>query len=90
MSFLAGLLILSLLIAGLSLIPYGSNLKSDGGRIRMLLSSRERARRWITAVALSSQQRKGIRPRDFKTTWLRAACAVRDGAIDELSSNLLA
>jgi hypothetical protein len=85
--FAAGFSALSFIMAGLSLIPYG---RSDGGRLWMLVSSREGTRRWIASCALGSQQRKGIRPRNWKQSWTKAACSIRDGRLDELNSNLLA
>src|SRR5580704_15331162 len=88
--FAAGFSVMSFAIAVLSLIPYGATLRSDGAHIWMLLKSREGARRWIASCALLSQQRKGIRSRNWKETWLKAACAVRDGKSDELHGNLLA
>lgn len=56
----------------------------------MLVKSRRESRRWISGMALASQQRKGIRPRDWKQTWLQAVCAVRDSSFDEFFGNLLA
>jgi hypothetical protein len=88
-SFAAGFSFMSLLIGLVSLVPYGKTLRSDGARIWMLLNSHDRTRRWITAAALASQQRKGVRPRNWKRTWLNAACSVRDASIDEISSNML-
>jgi Zn-dependent protease len=88
--FAAGFLVLSFVVAGLSLIPYGSAFRSDGARIWMLLTSHDNTRRWIASCALASQQRMGIRPRDWKQTWLKAVCLVRDGRSDEFAANLLA
>ena len=85
--FAAGFSALSFITALLSLIPYGP---SDGARLWMLLNSREGTRRWIASCALGSQQRKGIRPKNWKQSWLKAACSNRDGRVDELNSNLLA
>ena len=56
----------------------------------MLVKSSREARRWISGVALASQQRKGIRPRRWKQSWLQAVCAVRDSSFDEFFGNLLA
>jgi hypothetical protein len=88
--FAAGFSVLSVIIGLTSLIPYGKTLRSDGERIWMLLNSRDRTRRWIAAVALGSQQRRGVRPRHWKRTWLKALCSVRDASIDEISGNMLA
>jgi hypothetical protein len=88
--FAVGFSALSFLIGLISLIPYGRTLRSDGGRIWMLLNSCDGTRRWIAAAALGSQQRKGIRPRNWKRTWLKTVCSVRDTSIDEISGNVLA
>ncbi|MGP0019440.1 MAG: M50 family metallopeptidase [Candidatus Sulfotelmatobacter sp.] len=85
--FAAGFSALSFITAVLSVIPYG---QSDGARLWMLLNSREGTRRWIASCALGSQQRKGIRPKNWKQSWMKAACSIRDGRFDELNSNLLA
>jgi len=89
-SFAAGFSVLSLLMGLLSLVPYGKTLRSDGARIWMLLHSYEGTRRWITAAALASQQRKGVQAKNWKRTWLKAVCSVRDASIDEISGNMLA
>jgi len=89
-SFAAGFSVLSLILGLLSLVPYGKTLRSDGARIWMLLTSYEGTRRWITAAALASQQRKGVRPKDWKRTWLKAVCSLRDASFDEISGNMLA
>ena len=81
---------LSFSIFLLSAIPFRSTFHSDGDRIRMLVKSPREARRWISAMALASQQRKGIRPRRWKQTWLQAVCAVRDSSRDEFLGNFLA
>jgi hypothetical protein len=81
---------LSLLVFVLSAIPFRSTFHSDGDRIRMLVKSPAETRRWISAMALASQQRKGIRPRRWKQTWLQAVCRVRDSSFDEFFGNLLA
>jgi hypothetical protein len=89
-SFAVGFAALSLLVGLTSLVPYGKTLRSDGTRIWMLLNSCDGTRRWIAAAALGSQQRKGVRPRNWKRTWLKAVCSVRDASIDEISGNMLA
>jgi hypothetical protein len=89
-SFMAGFSLLSLLMGLLSLVPYGKTLRSDGARIWMLLNSYDGTRRWITGAALASQQRKGIQPRNWKRTWLKAVCSLRDASIDEIFGNTLA
>lgn len=86
----AGFSLLSFVTTGLSLVPYGSTLRSDGARIWMLCTSVRGTRRWIAAAALASQQRRGIRPRAWKQTWLKVVCSVRDASVDEYSGNMLA
>jgi hypothetical protein len=88
--FATGFSVLSLLIGLMSLVPYGKTVRSDGARIWMLLNSPDRTRRWITAAALASQQRRGVLPRNWKRTWLKAVCSVRDASVDEISGNVLA
>lgn len=89
-AFFAAFSMLSLFVFVLSSIPFRSTFHSDGDRIRMLIKSPNEARRWIAAMALASQQRKGIRPRRWKQTWLHAVCAVRDSSFDEFFGNFLA
>lgn len=89
-SFAGGFSVLSLLLGLMSLIPYGKTLRSNGARLWTLRTSSGRTRRWITCAALASQQRKGVMPRNWKRTWLKAACSVRDASSDELSANMLA
>lgn len=81
---------LSLLVFVMSAIPLRSTFHSDGDRIRMLVKSPAEARRWIAAMALAGQQRKGIRSRRWKRTWLKSVCAVGDSSFDEFFGNLLA
>ncbi len=79
--------VLSLLLGVINLIPFGSRPISDGARIAMLLSSRERARRWISSMAIGTQGRNGVRPRYWRKTWLKAASSLRDTSVDEFSGN---
>lgn len=81
---------LSLLLFTLSAMPFRSTFHSDGDRVRMLVNSSGEARRWIAAMVLAGQQRKGVRPLRWKQAWLQAVCAVRDSSIDEFFGNLLA
>jgi len=81
--------VLSFLLGAVNLVPFGSRrLSSDGARIAMLLSSRERARRWISARAIASQHNRGVRPRLWRRTWLKAACSVEDVSADEFFEQL--
>jgi Zn-dependent protease len=82
---------LSLVLGIVNLIPFRLGmLYTDGERIAMLLSSRPRARRWICITALANQSQTGVRPKDLRRTWLRAASCVPDGSVDDFASNWLA
>ncbi len=80
--------VFSLILGLVSLLPIGAN--SDGGRISMLLSSFDSARRWMTIAALDGQRLKGVRPKYWKGSWLKSASWLRDGSLDELTGKWLA
>jgi Zn-dependent protease len=82
--------IISIVLFVLSLLPLGSSSSSDGSRIAMLLSSRERSRRFISILAIGGQQRNGVRPKNWRQSWLRAASSLHDNSVDEFSGNWLA
>jgi hypothetical protein len=82
--------IISIILFVLSLLPLGSSSSSDGSRIAMLLSSRERSRRFISIIAIGGQQRNSVRPKDWRQSWLRAASSLHDNSVDEFSGNWLA
>jgi Zn-dependent protease len=86
----AQFVILSFLFGIVSLVPFGLRSRNDGARIAMLLGSRERARRWISLVAIDLQQSKGVRPKLWPRTWLKAASSVRDTSADEFYGNWVA
>jgi hypothetical protein len=88
--FAAGFSLFSLLLGLVSLVPYGSTLRSDGARIWMLLTSAAKARRWIAAAALANQQKEGVRVKHWKQTWVKAVCALQDSSTDEVVGNMLA
>ena len=56
----------------------------------MILTSRDRARRWMSIVAVGSLQRKGVRARCWNSNWLKAANILHDKSRDEFSGNWLA
>jgi len=87
-SLAAEFVMISILLFALGLVPLGSS--SDGSRIAMLLRSRERARRWISTIAVGGQQRKGTRPKHWRQTWLRTATSLHDHSLDEFSGNWMA
>src|ERR1700757_1071986 len=84
-SLAAEFVMISILLFALDLVPLGSS--RDGSRIAMLLRSRERARRWISTIAVGGQTRKGTRPKYWRQTWLRAAPSLHDNSVDESSGN---
>ncbi len=85
-----GFAYLSLLIGIINLIPMGSKLQNDGTRIWTLLNSYEKARRWISAIALAKESQKGVPLRLWKRTWLKAASSLKDESYDEFLGNWIA
>ncbi len=81
----AEFVVFSFMSGVLSLGPLAGDFSSDGSRIAMLLRSREKSRRWLSAIAVGSQQRNGVRARHWRETWLKAASSVRDRSVDEFS-----
>lgn len=81
---------LSSLIGIAGFLPLWPRSRSDGSRIWMLLTSRERTRRLISTLALVHQTKRGIPLKLWKRTWLNATTAVRDGSFDEFTSNWIA
>lgn len=77
----------SLVLAMISLAPVQSN---DGALIEMLLCSPLVARRWISTLALGTQYNRGIRAKQWKQTWIRAATYVPDNSHGEFYANWLA
>jgi len=86
----AQFIVFSLLVAIVNLVPIRSVLLSDGARIEILLRSRDRSRRWMSVLALANLYNKGIRPRDWKRTWLQSATSVHDTSMDEFTGYWLA
>jgi hypothetical protein len=82
--------ILSLILGVLSLIPLSSVAHSDGARIAMLIRSRDRARRWLSILALAHVHNQGIRAKLWKGSWLRAATSLNDMSLDTFVGHLLA
>ena len=78
---------ISTLLMAWSLIPLGHTGSNDGSRIVMLLIDRQRARRRISIRALGILQRKGVRPQNWKETWLKAAVSVQDESLDSFWGN---
>ncbi len=63
---------------------------SDGGRVWMLLNSRESARRWVTIFAFGALTNRGVPAKFWKRSWLSAVTRLRDGSRDEFVGNWLA
>ena len=91
-SFAAQLAMISFLLSVGSLVPVplGASSSTDGFMIATLLKNRERTRRILSICAIAAQQQKGVRPKSWKQTWLRAASSVPDEWIDDFWGNLLA
>jgi hypothetical protein len=70
--------------------PLGSRSATDGSRIATLMSDRKRVRRYLALCAVRAQNQKGIRPKDWRQTWLRVTCSVPDGSVDDFWGNWLA
>jgi hypothetical protein len=66
---------ISLLLAMISLAPLTAN---DGDLLQMLFVSPLEARRFISTVALGAQFKQGVRPRNWKQTWVKAATSIPD------------
>ena len=83
--------VFSLISAMVNLMPIRSGvLLSDGARIEMLLRSRERGRRWLSIAAVGKLHDEGVRPRDWRRTWLNAAASVCDVSLETSMGNWLA
>ena len=78
---------ISLVLAMISLVPVATN---DGGSIEMLLCSPLSARRLISAVAIGAQFNQGIRARNWKQTWLKAATYIPDKSPSDFYANWMA
>lgn len=76
-----------LLLGMVSLVPFASN---DGALVEMLLWSPLAARRWISTLALGSQYGRGIRARDWKQTWVKAAIYLPDKSQSEFNASWMA
>lgn len=62
----------------------------DGARIAMLFTSRARSHRWMSLLALGSQSHAGVRPKNWRRTWLDAAGRMKDGSVDDFAGNWVA
>lgn len=74
-----------------SLVPFSTQgYSSDGARLEMLITSRDKARRWFCLAALGNTHRRGKSPKLWNANWTKAATSVRDNSIDEVSACWLA
>ena len=79
---------ISLIFGVMNIVPFSAGaLVSDGARIRMLLCSRVRARRWMSITAVTNQSRNGVPAKQVKQTWLCAASSLHDNSIDDFPGN---
>ena len=82
---------ISAIVGVLNLLPLRLGaIYADGARIRMLLSSFPKTRRWICLTAVGNQSQAGIRPKTWKRTWLDAAARIRDRSVDDFAGNWMA
>jgi hypothetical protein len=80
----------SLLASLVSLLPLTRRGHwSDGARLEMLLTSRDKARRWFCLAALANEHRSGKPPRLWNANWAKAAVSIRDNSMDEFSGRWL-
>jgi len=91
-SFAAQFTYLSIIVGFLNIMPapLASRIASDGSRIASLLSDRKRGRRYLAICAVQTQQHKGVHPKNWKRTWLKAASCVSDNSIDDFWGNWFA
>jgi hypothetical protein len=91
-SFATLLAIISILMSVMNLLPLpvSPTLFTDGFRFATLLKDRTRTRRLLSIYALGAQRRKGIPPKHWKQTWLKATSSVCDCTIDDFWGNWFA
>ncbi|HET9308779.1 MAG TPA: site-2 protease family protein [Candidatus Sulfotelmatobacter sp.] len=81
----------SAILGIINLVPFRAGaLYADGARILWLLSSLSKSRRWMCLTAIASQSQDGIRPSEWKRSWIEAAAGIRDGSIDDFAGNWIA
>jgi len=77
-----------LILAG---IPFSSGLnKSDGARLWQLIHHPEEARRWVSVLALQSEEAQGLRPREWNSMLFNQILEVGPFASEYLYCQLLA
>jgi hypothetical protein len=81
----------SVLFTLVSLLPLARpGYQTDGARLEMLLTSRDKSKRWFCLAALANQQRRGKPPKLWNANWAKASASVRDHSRDEMSACWLA
>jgi hypothetical protein len=81
----------SSLLVVLAGIPYSSGLnKSDGARLWQLVHHPQQARRWVAILALSSEEAKGLRPREWNSEVFNQTLDVDSSASEYLHCQLFA
>jgi len=79
---------ISLILGLVNLVPFRLGmLFNDGSRIAMLLWSRTRSRRWMCITAVGNQSQQGVRPRHWRSTWVRGTSSLHDGSVDDFAGN---
>lgn len=80
------------LITGLvNLLPFRLGvLFTDGARIAMLLRSPARSQRWMCLMAVGNQSQQGVRPRNWRSTWVPGASSLHDGDVDDFAGHWIA
>jgi len=78
---------ISLVLAMISLLPITS---TDGASIEMLLSSSFATRRFLSTMALGSQFNQGLRARDWRQTWIKAATRIPDKSVSDFYASWMA
>ncbi len=90
LSFSAEFVMISILLSSISLIPMGNISTNDGSRMALLLRDVQSTRRLLSIAAIAAQHEKGVRPRNWKRTWLKAASSTPDDSSEDLGGNWLA
>jgi len=85
----ACLAFVSLLFSMVALLP-APGYRTDGARLEMLFTSRDKSRRWFCLAALTNQHRLGKSPKLWNANWVKTAASVRDSSKDEIAACWLA
>ena len=86
-SFASVFALICLMLTFLNLMPFSTRgMRTDGGRIRMLLASRDNTRRWICLMAIGRQWQDGKAPKYWNGNWTKTAASIRDSSYDEYAS----